>query len=374
MFRLAGFLERRLIESYSPAEIGRTLRQLAELQPGRALWRCSVIMSLPAGFGRDYFYIIMAKARELLQLKRFDGSRNLLQAILEEAQSGAGPQGQTAAKLARLIGWEQLLADLLQLLHNWPKLGATSSRAPSSWSTARSTLLNVCEWDHLSELERRWSQVDLAALLATVCRELVNKGNNRKMSRDLWNAVIPMFLLTGQQKRSAVGGSSAVQRDSPHGIMSRTQLTQFIQKVHEHTSLSVLTSLLTRLHNILLDDSTREMSLEHAVLWPTVVNDPNLFSIKNVSECLQTLLTQGIRLYPCHIPWLQAMADLRYAGNEPTSSLRYYLEACLVSSEYFTRPVPRTVLSEAVLRRMIKCCSTLHCYSAGETRGSCCGA
>ena len=34
-----------------------------------------------------------------------------------------------------------------------------------------------------------------------------------------------------------------------------------------------------------------------------------------------------------------------------------------MSSEYFSRPVPRTVLSEAVLRRMIKCCSALHCYT-----------
>ncbi|XP_043189793.1 integrator complex subunit 8-like, partial [Amphibalanus amphitrite] len=89
----------------------------------------------------------------------------------------------------------------------------------------------------------------------------------------------------------------------------------------------------------------------------------SLFSLGSVSECLQTLLAQGIRLYPAHIPWLQGMADLRYAGHEPTSSLRHYLEACLVSSEYFSRPVPRTVLSEAVLRRMIKCCSALHCYT-----------
>ena len=54
-------------------------------------------------------------------------------------------------------------------------------------------LLNVCQWDHLidhlSEQERRgWTQMDLAALLAAVCRELVNKGNDRQMSRNLWNA------------------------------------------------------------------------------------------------------------------------------------------------------------------------------------------
>ena len=73
------------MESYSPAELAATLRQLSELQsalqqPGRPLWRAntrwllpipvqSVIMTLPAGFSRDYFYIVMAKANELLQLK-----------------------------------------------------------------------------------------------------------------------------------------------------------------------------------------------------------------------------------------------------------------------------------------------------------------
>ena len=75
-----GCLERRLMESYSPPELAATLRQLSDLQPGRPLWRSntrwqlpipvqSVIMSLPAGFARDYFYIVMAKANELLQLK-----------------------------------------------------------------------------------------------------------------------------------------------------------------------------------------------------------------------------------------------------------------------------------------------------------------
>ena len=70
----------------------------------------------------------------------------------------------------------------------------------------------------------------------------------------------------------------------------------------------------------------------------------------------------GFMIYGC-VCWRLMVPSCCTAGNEPTSSLRHYLEACLVSSEYFSRPVPRTVLSEAVLRRMIKCCSALHCYT-----------
>ena len=67
-------------------------------------------------------------------------------------------------------------------------------------------LLNVCQWDHLidhlSEQERRGAdggaaRMELAALLAAVCRELVNKGNDRQMSRNLWNA--------GQSERAREG-------------------------------------------------------------------------------------------------------------------------------------------------------------------------
>jgi hypothetical protein len=44
-------------------------------------------------------------------------------------------------------------------------------------------------------------------------------------------------------------------------------------------------------------------------------------------------------------------------------SLRYYLEAAIVVSDFFSQPVPRAAIDDHVYKRMIKCCTHLQCHT-----------
>jgi integrator complex subunit 8 len=44
-------------------------------------------------------------------------------------------------------------------------------------------------------------------------------------------------------------------------------------------------------------------------------------------------------------------------------SLRYYLEAAIVVSDFFSQPIPRAAIDDHVYKRMIKCCIHLQCHT-----------
>lgn len=45
------------------------------------------------------------------------------------------------------------------------------------------------------------------------------------------------------------------------------------------------------------------------------------------------------------------------------SAMKYYLEAIIVASDFFTSPVHNAQIDDFVYRRMIKCCAHLQCYT-----------
>ena len=45
------------------------------------------------------------------------------------------------------------------------------------------------------------------------------------------------------------------------------------------------------------------------------------------------------------------------------SAIKYYLEAIMVASDFFSQPIPRSQIDDLVYRRMIKCCAHLQCYT-----------
>lgn len=395
-------LQRWLCESFDPdclAEslgrlLGHDVRPVDQYDdvPGQVM---VAIDRMPVGYHRELFRLMVAKSRHAIKLKRFDTSLGLLAVLQTELKSG--PTSMAPAPLHKhlqlLVDREQLLVELLQQLHVWPKLGDYRQlTARVTGCLAASTaeleyrpnselldqcvlhLLNVCDWEQLLKVPAvNWPLCELLQMLACVCREMVNNksmGNigagTRRVSRDLWNAVILKFSSSSQQKRGYDGGSVSRHRDSGHlTTISRNQFSLISNQICEHTSLSILVSLLTRLHNVLRDDSTREICLEHVALWPNAIANASSFSLDYVSESLRSLLDRATRLYPAHISWLLGRADLCFVEEEFSVALRYYLEACTVSSEYFVRPVSRAVLSEVVIRRMVRCCSTLRSYTQG---------
>lgn len=46
-----------------------------------------------------------------------------------------------------------------------------------------------------------------------------------------------------------------------------------------------------------------------------------------------------------------------------STALKNYFEALVAASDYFLRPVPKTVVEDFIYRRMVKCCMMLQCYT-----------
>lgn len=382
-------LEQRLILSYNPIEIHETLIRLDGTNSTKPLWKVngcwelpiplqSVVMSLPRGFLQDYSYILLAKSRELALGKDFERSKELLNVLAAEVQHHTG---NLTFKLCRLISWEILLVEIWHCLHCWPgtnicDVHALVERAKLCLAALQSTdkvlprqeviefstifLLNMTEWDYLTTLEKRWSYTEFAAAISSVCQDVVKYKGGRKFSREAWDMVLSAFAPNRDppQKRSAGssgGGNSS--RDSMAGISST------LGRLREPTALSVMISLLARLHNVLRDESSLELNTQYLTLWPASVANSNSYNIRNIGEILFQLLTQALKLYPSNISWLKSMGDLNFVLGFHESAMKYYLKAIMVSSDLFSQPVPRAQIEDFVYRRMIKCCAHLQCYT-----------
>lgn len=48
-------------------------------------------------------------------------------------------------------------------------------------------LLNMAEWDYLTNLEKRWSYTEFAAAISNVCQDVVKYKGTRKFPREAWD-------------------------------------------------------------------------------------------------------------------------------------------------------------------------------------------
>ncbi|XP_077274442.1 integrator complex subunit 8 isoform X1 [Temnothorax americanus] len=386
-------LEQKLIESYDPHVIRETLihldgkHRIKSLYHINGCWELpiplqSVVMSLSRGFIQDYSYVLLAKSRELVTSKNFDGAIELLKILdkeLQEQKSG----GSLVFKLSKIVSWECLLFEIWKCFQAWPvtngcdvqsmivrskqclgALQASDQLIPRQEIIEYCTvfLLNMAEWDYLTSLEKRWNYTEFAAAISTVCQDIVKYKGTRKFPRDAWDMILAAFGpgRDQSQKRSSSGSNSgsSSSRDVATGI------AHTFTRLREPMVLNVVISLLGRLHNVLRDESSLELHTQYLSLWPAGVPNANSYNIRHIGELLFQLLTQALKYYPCNVPWLRLMGDLNFVLLYYESAMRYYLEAIMIASDLFSQPITsRTQIDDLVYRRMIKCCAHLQCYT-----------
>lgn len=381
---LVGELERKLLASYDGSEIRRVIQQLYNSNARKPLWKINMMWEIPnpvlstvlnscSGFLQDYIYILVAKSRELTKLKSFNEARNLLELADRES---------LAPKLSRMMQWETVFIDLLQLQDNPSLLEKAVNDLSKKCKTCITALQQDVEvlprieiiehscaflltsqnWDFLASIEgSRSSQLEFASILAKVCIEVSSNNSSRKAAKELWERILPIFSNYGSQPKRST--NNIMQWDIPHSILSKATLNQFLEKVQNITALSIMISCLAKLHNILKDDSNNNLFLEYASPWPAVVSNASAFYSKPVYESLSSLLHHALQLFPYHPPFLKTMADLNYVLGFHGKCLKYYLEAGAVCSNFFTQPVPRPVFDDQVYKRLIRCCSQLMCHT-----------
>ncbi|XP_031630488.1 integrator complex subunit 8 isoform X3 [Contarinia nasturtii] len=150
-------------------------------------------------------------------------------------------------------------------------------------------------------------------------------------------------------------------RDSP-AVIVNTNLLPFIQKLRDPLPITIMLSLFSRLHNILDDNSNREINGEHMILWPTSVTNPINYNIDIVLELLNITLKQALHCHPQYVPWLRIEGDLEFRNDNYEAAMSSYVNAILTGSEYFSVNLEQHV-DDYIIRRMIKCCSNLGCFT-----------
>ncbi|XP_034174440.2 integrator complex subunit 8 [Osmia lignaria lignaria] len=388
-------LEQKLIHSYNTTEIHEILVHLDGKHRMKPLWHVnscwelpiplqSVVMSLPRGFLQDYSYVLLAKSRELVMSKDFEGAIEILNVLEKEAQQHTQSGNTLIFKLCKLVNWESLLVEIWRCLHAWPAtnicdtqslvtrckqclgaLQATDQVIPRQEIIEYCTvfLLNMAEWDYLTSLEKRWSYSEFAAAISSVCQDIIKYKGNRKFPREAWDMVLAAFGPSRDQpqKRSNSGNSGTSTGSASRDVIASINGT--LNRLREPMVLTVVISLLARLRNVLRDESSLELHTQYLSLWPAGVPNANSYNIRSIGELLFQLLTQALKYYPSNVPWLRLMGDLNFVLGYYESAIKYYLEAIMVASDLFSQPVPRLQIDDLVYRRMIKCCAHLQCYT-----------
>ena len=388
-------LEQKLIQSYDTAEIHEILIHLDGKHRMKPLWHVnscwelpiplqSVVMSLSRGFLQDYSYVLLAKSRELVVSKDFEGAIEILSVLEKEVQQHSQSGNTLIFKLCKLVNWECLLVEIWRCLHAWPTtnmcdtqslvtrskqclgaLQATDQVIPRQEIIEYCTvfLLNMAEWDYLTSLEKRWSYTEFAAAISSVCQDIVKYKGGRKFPREAWDMILAAFGPSRDlpQKRSNSGNSGTSAGSASRDVIASIGST--LSRLREPMVLTVVISLLARLRNVLRDETSLELHTQYLPLWPAGVPNANSYNIRSIGELLFQLLTQALKCYPSNVAWLRLMGDLNFVLGYHESAMKYYLEAIMVASDLFSQPVPRLQIDDLVYRRMIKCCAHLQCYT-----------
>ncbi|XP_044263221.1 integrator complex subunit 8 [Tribolium madens] len=376
-------LEQDLIATYDHKEIRELLKKISANQLATSVWNInplwdlpipiqSVIKSLPRGFLQDFSFVMMAKVREQMLNKVWISSFELLLILDKELGSGNGNIG----KLSRLISWEILLVQITQLLEEWPKSTIDKVALADACEACLQTnnesvlprteitehcvlcLLNLGRWEFLINFDKRWPSFEITSAIALACQELIKQKGNKKLSKNLWEIVLPIFGHAPQQSKRGNSGNSVFHDAQAQITNLRNSIMAIFGKLRDSTVLAVVISMLARLHNILKDETSLEVQVDYVMLWPAVISNANSYNMKVAHDVLSQMVTQALQYYPTNIPWLRLMGDINFANGHYNVSLKYYLKSLLIYNDYFNIPVRH---DDHVFRRMIKCCIALGC-------------
>jgi integrator complex subunit 8 len=118
-----------------------------------------------------------------------------------------------------------------------------------------------------------------------------------------------------------------------------------------------------RLHNVVQDEANLEINADLSTLWPAVLSNANSYYLPGIGEILSQLLERALSLYPLNTAWLKLQGDLHFAQGFHSAAMSCFMTASSLASDYFHQVVPKQVLDEATIRRMIKCSHSASCFT-----------
>ncbi|CAH1998742.1 unnamed protein product [Acanthoscelides obtectus] len=379
-------LEKQLIATNDHKEIRDILMKIAMMNLGtnipsiNPLWELpiplqSVIKSLSRGFLQDYAYVTLAKSKEQVLNKNYNLALEFLIILEKELEAS----NINISKLFKLVSWEILLVQILQVLDQWTKnpngidkhaladaceacLQTNDSVLPRSEIVEMCSiyLLNIGRWEFLVNIDKKWAIFEITSAIAMTCQEIIKQKGSKKLPKHLWDLVVPIFGPPSQAKR---GGSGFVEPSTLTSSLKSNLVSVFF-KLKDSMCLAVIISLLSKLFNILKDESSLDLQVDYVSLWPVTISNANSYDVTAVSDLLWDVVTYALKEHPTNIPfsvsWLRLMGDLNFASCHYRISLSYYLKSLSIYYDYFNIPVRP---DDPIFRRMIKCCTTLGCHT-----------
>ncbi|WAR11293.1 INT8-like protein, partial [Mya arenaria] len=111
------------------------------------------------------------------------------------------------------------------------------------------------------------------------------------------------------------------------------------------------------------DDITVEIYSDYLAIWPSALPNTSGVHVGAVEEHVSALMQHALQKIPSNASWLRTQADLLYANNQYSAAMKFYMEAGIVSSEFFANAVPKSIYDDTVYRKMMKCCNYLQCHT-----------
>ncbi|CAH0699083.1 unnamed protein product [Spodoptera exigua] len=382
-----GRLKKRLIEASTADEVRMCLVKLAMMAPATPLWKispswkpagelCNALISLPRGFLQDFGYVVSGAARARAEAGCSRAALSLLSVLEGEARSQlGGGNDPTLYRLCRHLSWEVLLLQINVVLSEWPhhriNLSVLANKCKACIAAVNSgdgvvprpqvieacwiCLINACEWEGVGITT---GPGEVAAALCAACFELQRGKATRKFPRPLWDLVLSVYATgaAGPVKRNA-GGAPTHPRDAPGAAAeARNAFNGFLSTLREPLAVSVMLSLLARIHNLLIDDPSLELVVDYTNLWPNNISNTNSYNAKFVLESLTDLLERSLKLYPYNTAWLRLYGDVEMAEGRWGAALRRYLCGAAAGSWHFAKRAPDEA---SIARRAARCCQAL---------------
>lgn len=336
-----------------------------------------VIYNLAPSHEQAYIYLLVGKACHLIDVRIYERARQLLM-IADRVVA------EISYTLSKHIRWYNLLADLQQYNMN-ESLGENTSlqdlvkKAKTCITSVRlgqdiqpshniiqhcaAFLMNIRDISYLSSMDQSGSgHIEFCRQIACMMKELPSVKSVRKLSREIWDTVRNIYTI-GSQRISSSGRHSAIHRDPTIAIMSVEAFQTFLTKFKDPSCLSILISCFTKYYNLLRDDISSEITSEFVQFWPTVVNNANTININAIEESVSILMQHALAVNPSQPSWLRTQADIHFANNQYSPAMKFYMEAGVVASDFFSIAVPKSLYDDIIYKRMIKCCLYLQCHT-----------
>nr|XP_054748365.1 integrator complex subunit 8-like [Lytechinus pictus] len=383
-----GQLELKLLLTQDPNELESVLRALHKMTPNRRFsavcskWQIDrsygyIIDAMNNRLVQDFIFILLVKAQHCIEKKSYDAAINHLEAACKNTKDSyfrlyTGVRNEILyvelLRMAEQKGAKTAGPDFKQMVLAC-LLGTRSDRDIQPREPVLDQcilfLLNSQYWLCFFNADIPLPFWRISKFIALCMKDDPSDTSKcRPVAKELSQAMVSVFGTTIQTKRNVTGGNAAtVTRETSTAIMTRVEFVNFVKSLYDDRCLSLVLSCLVKIYNLLKDDVTNELSHEYPALWPNTITNPGSVDIDAVATTLHEVIGHAVSMDPMKPEWLCTLADARYAKKQFGSALKFYLQAAMVSTQFFENPIPKTVWTEQVYKRCIKACSGLQCHT-----------